>query len=413
MFLITAQFRQSRSTCDAESGGAIFYRIIGQPDENGRRSDRNVNSGIHAVDSNVLKTERATILSQLRLLYCVIERRHDSKESFSIDDIVEDFRKALSNDESMSDTIAKSRTDFPFRSDIVSVGREFKGDFNFVFPKQTDISAGNIYGYIFNLSQSLKNEGRISHAKNVRSVLANLKLFGEENDIFFYEIDKDFVKRYAEWLKQIDISEPTQSFYLRNFRMILNRAHNDGLIESISGWFQDVNTSVQAPVKKTDEKLNRELLLKIENLDLSGNKNDALVRDMFMFGFYCGGMELIDIANLEYSNIKDGVLTYRRRLKGLEKKVVLGEQAKTIIERYKGDSNKYLFPLLSRPEYALFASVRNYVCQSLKVIGKAVNYPRLSFNMNIAAYNNMLSQVNIPELLLAGMATITNEVKTL
>lgn len=409
MFLITAQFRQSRSKRDAESGGAIVYRIIGQPDENGRRPDRNINSGIHAVDSSVLETERATILSQLRLLYCVIERRHDSKRPFSIDDIVEDFRKALSGDESMSETIAKSRTDFPFRSDIVSVGREFKGDFEFVFPKQTDISAGNIYGYIFNLSQSLKNEKRVSQAKNFLSLLANLKLFAEGKDIYFYEINQEFINRYADWLKQIGISDSTQSFYLRNLRTVLNKAYENGLIGSTSGWFQKVNTSIEHSPKLTDGKLNRDLILKIENLDLSGNKNDALVRDMFMFGFYCGGMELIDIANFEYSNIKNGVLTYRRRLKGIEKKVVLGEQAKTIIERYKGESN-YLFPLLSKSEHALFASVRNYVCQSLKVIGKAVNYPRLSFNMNIAAYNNMLSRINIPELLLAGRATTTNEV---
>ena len=81
--------------------------------------------------------------------------------------------------------------------------------------------------------------------------------------MFFYEIDNDFVKRYADWLKQINISAPSQSFYLRNFRMILNRAHKDGLIGPISGWFQEVNTSVMSPAKKTDEKLNRELLLKI------------------------------------------------------------------------------------------------------------------------------------------------------
>lgn len=400
MFLITAYFRKSQSKHDTEKGGVVFYRITGQADDEGKRSYRDATSDIHGSDSSVHMTERATILSHLRMLYCAIESHEDSKQPYTIDDVIDDFRKALAGDESMGYIIAKSRTNFPLRSDFVTLGREFKGDFKFVFPTQTESGFGNVYGYIFNLSQSLKNEGRISYAKNVRSVLANLKLFGEGKDIFFYEIDEDFVKRYAEWLKQIDISEPTQSFYLRNFRMILNRAHKDGLIGSIYRWFQDVNTSVVSPVKRTDEKLNRELLLKIENLDLSDNKNDALVRDMFMFGFYCGGMELIDLANLEYSNVKEDVLIYRRRLKGLERKVMLGEQALKIIERYKGESNKYLFPLLSKSESALFASVRNYVCQSLKNIGRAVNYPRLSFNMNIAAYHFIMSEVNIPELLL-------------
>lgn len=89
--------------------------------------------------------------------------------------------------------IAKSKTDFPLRSELVSLGREFKDNFKFVFPPQIGAGYGNVYGHIFNLSQSLKNEDRINHAKNVRSLLANIKLFGEGMDIFFYEIDKDFV----------------------------------------------------------------------------------------------------------------------------------------------------------------------------------------------------------------------------
>lgn len=122
MFSITAQFRPSRSKRDTGKEGVVFYRIIGQAEENGRRLECNVNSGIYATDSSVLETERATILSQLRLLYCVIERREDSKEPFNIDDVVDDFRKALSRDASMGEVIAKSQINIPFRNDIVSVG---------------------------------------------------------------------------------------------------------------------------------------------------------------------------------------------------------------------------------------------------------------------------------------------------
>lgn len=400
MFLITAQFRPSRSKRDAEKMGVVYYRITRQDKVNGKRTDCSINSDIYAADSSVLDTERRAILSQLRLLYCVIERREDSKVPFATADIVNDFRKALSGDNSMSILIAKSRTDFPIRSDIVSVGREFKSDFKFVFPTQKDISIVNIYNYIFNLSQSLKNDNRTSQAKNFNSLLANIKLFAEGRDIFFYEINQEFIHRYAYWLKLIGITDSTQSFYLRNLRNVLNKAHADGLIGSTLGWFNDVNTSIGHLAKKPDKILDRELLLKIENLDLTGNKYAALVRDIFMFGFYCGGMELIDIANLEYSNFKNGMLVYRRRLKGVEKNVHLGEQAIKILERYKGMSDKYLFPLLTISTNASFISIRTYVCHLLKDIGKVIDYPKLSFNMNITAYNRMLADANIPEMLL-------------
>lgn len=400
MYLITAQFRPARSKRNTKKNGVVFYQLAGQTDENGKRPYRSINSDIHAADSSVLKTEQAAILSQLRLLYCVIERRENSGQPFTIDDVIEDFRKALTGDESMSHIIAKSRTDFPLRSDIVSVGREFRNAFDYVRTEQRDTVPGNIYDYIFSLSQTLKSENRLNQAKNFISLLSNLKLFVGGREIRFDEIDKDYVMRYANWLKTIGISDSTQSFYLRSFRAILNKAHDDCLIESTAGWFHEVNTSVVHPAKTSDRKLDRDLILKIEHLDLADNKPATLVRDMFMFGFYCGGMELIDIANLEYANVQNGVLIYNRRLKGLERKVVLGEQAKQIIKRYHGKSDKYLFPLLTSSENALFVTIRNNVGQSLKIIGKSVNYPRLSFSMNITAYHSMLSQVNIPELLL-------------
>lgn len=400
MFLITAQFRPSRSIYNAEKDGVVFYRITGEVAGNGKRPARNVNSDIHAVDSSVFRTERAAILSQLRLLYCVIERREDSGQPFTIDDVADDFRKALAGDESMSAAIAKSRTEFPLRNEIVSVGREFKDDFNYVLTKQSDTDPDNIYDYIFNLSQSLKNEKRLSQARHFLSLLANLKLFAEGKELYFHEVDKKYVRRYADWLKQTGVTDSTQSFYLRSFRTILNKAHDDGLLESTAGWFHEVNTSVVNSHKTPDEELDRELILKIESLDLTDNRNAALVRDMFMFGFYCGGMELIDIANLEYTNIQNGVLKYNRRLKGLERTVILGEQAKQIIKRYHGKSDKYLFPRLTSSENVQFVTIRNNVGQSLKIIGQAINYPRLSFSMNITAYQSMLSKVNIPELLL-------------
>lgn len=400
MFLITAQFRPARSKRNAKKNGVLFYQLAGQTDENGKRPYRSVNSDIHAADSSVFKTERAAILSQLRLLYCVIERRENSGQPFTIDDVTEDFRKALTGDESMSHIIAKSRTDFPLRSDIVSVGREFRNAFDYVRTEQRDTVPGNIYDYIFSLSQTLKSENRLNQAKNFISLLSNLKLFAGGRETRFDEIDKDYVLRYANWLKAIGISDSTQSFYLRSFRAILNKAHDDGLIESTSGWFNEVNTSVVNPHKTPDGELDRELILKIESLDLTDNRHAALVRDLFMFGFYCGGMELIDIANLEYANVQNGLLTYNRRLKGLKRTVVLGEQAKQIIKRYHGQSDKYLFPLLTSSENALFVTIRNNVGQSVKIIGKAVNYPRLNFSMNISAYHSILSKVNIPELLL-------------
>ena len=132
MFSITAQFRPTRSKRDSEKPGVVFFRITGQPDIKGRRDSRVVHFTIPAVGPDVLQKERASILSQLRLLYCIIERRENTKEPFNIDDVADDFRKALSGDVSMREAIAKSQVDFPFRSDLFSLvesSREISSSF--------------------------------------------------------------------------------------------------------------------------------------------------------------------------------------------------------------------------------------------------------------------------------------------
>lgn len=399
MFLISVCFRPSRSKENSNKPGIVFYRIasygLHEP-----RIERSVNSDIRGTDESILQIERERIISQIRLLYCIIEKRESSGSPFSIDDVIKDFREALLGAESMTDVIAKSLTDFPFQQDLVSICRNFKKHFKFKFIRRNEVNKENIFEYILNLSQALKNEKRNSLAKNYLSLLSSLRTFVNEKDIDFKEIDRGFILRYAEWLKQTGVSESTQSFYLRNFRAILNKANGDELIGDISGWFDEVNTRIHFNPTVSKGKLDRNILLRIENLDLSSNERLSLIRDMFMFGFYCGGMELVDVAHLTEENIKNGVLSFHRRLKGHIKEISLGSSALNILNKYACEPGVYLFPLLDRFHGILFSTAQNYVAKNMKEIGQIIGFPELTFGMNILAFNSLISSVNISELLL-------------
>lgn len=347
-----------------------------------------------------MQTERERIISQIRLLYCVIERREEQGKPFTIDDVVNDFREALLGDRTMDTVTAKSRTDFPLRRDIISIGREFKGAFQYVFPTPAKEDGEDLSAYILALTQSLRNARRNSQAHSFASLLSSLRDFVKTDEIKFSDINAGFVRDYAGWLKQTGITESTQSFYLRTLRTILNKAQKDGLVEVSPEWFMEVNTRIYKPSDSRGTKLSRDVLLKIENLDLPSNGPLALVRDMFMFGFYCEGMELVDIANLTTENIKDGLMIYRRRQKGVKKVVVLGSEAKKIIKRYVSPGQHYIFPLLGTAGHIMFSSVSNYVRQYLKNIGEKVGFPQLTFSMNISAYKSLMSSVSLSELLL-------------
>lgn len=401
MFLINVQFRPARSKNNISKPGVVFYKITGRPSfGDGERLERNVNSDIHGIDKGVIKTERDKVLSQIRLLYCIIEKRELSGVDFSADNVTEDFRKALAGDDSMVDVIAKSKTNFPFRRGIVNINRRFQESFEMIYTLCETSNEDSMTEYITNLSLNLKNENRISQSRNFLSLLSNLLAYVHEEDVYFSRIDCDFIREYAEWLKRTGVAESTQSFYLRTFRAVLNKAQADGLIYAPAEWFADVNTKIYPSANNTDTNLSRELLLKIRDLNLTDDEPMAMVRDLFMFGYYCGGMELVDIVNLNTDNLSDNVLKYRRRLKGKETSVVLGEQAQAILSRYKTDHVPHLFPILDKSGGITFSRVRQIVGYGMKVIGKLVGHPDLTFSMNIKAYKSILSGISISEFLL-------------
>lgn len=401
MFSISARFRPSRSKTKSERPGVVFYRISGQPSlTDCPKIERDVNSDIRGIDDNVLQSEKDRIMSHIRLLYMIVERREQSGGTFTTDDVVEDFRSALSGSSSMADIMALARSEFPIRNDLVSVGREFKGDFKPVYSRPDITDKDSVVEYIPTLARTLKDEKRNSQSRNFLSLLSNLRLFAKDDDLSFSHIDAGFIQRYAGWLKQTGISESTQSFYLRTLRTVLNKAQKDGLTDVSPDWFADVNTKIYHSGLMPDRAFSRELLLKVRDVDLSSNESVALVRDMFMFGYYCGGMELVDVVNLTSDNLQGKTLRYCRRLKGKEIAVVLGAQARAILERYKTSGSRHLFPLLEQSGGIQFSSLRNNVGQHMKALGKFVGYTQLSFSMNIKAYKSIASQESISELLL-------------
>ena len=128
-------------------------------------------------------------------------------------------------------------------------------------------------------------------------------------------------------------------------------------------------------------------------MNLSCDKSLELARDAFMFGFYAQGMEFIDVANLRTDNLKDNVLTYRRRLKGKVRNVVLGNRALAIISK---------FPILQRKRSYAYSTVKVEIAASLKKIGQMLNLLHsLTFSMNIYSWQSIIRKTNITELFIS------------
>ena len=181
----------------------------------------------------------------------------------------------------------------------------------------------------------------------------------------------------------------------------MKAAKEDGLVDYEDNLFLGLNTKILFEKEvHYNSNINKNVILRIEKLKLEMDSDMALARDMFMFAFYCRGMELVDVVNLTKNDIRDGKLTYNRRSKGLHRTVPLDHNALAIIERYKNCSSTYLFPIKEDNKGLSTHAINRKVWMSLSAIGTEVGYDGLSFSKNIEAWENLISQVNVADLLL-------------
>jgi integrase len=84
---------------------------------------------------------------------------------------------------------------------------------------------------------------------------------------------------------------------------------------------------------------------KILAVELDPNdKNLNFARDLFVFSYFCGGINFVDMAYLTRENIVDEQITYKRKKTGVKVTIPLTTETSQIINRYdKGQG--YIFPI--------------------------------------------------------------------
>ncbi|MCM1138921.1 MAG: site-specific integrase, partial [Muribaculum sp.] len=286
----------------------------------------------------------------MKCLYGVILRLEESGNTYNIDDIVRAFRTDFESGIMDSDI-----TDFWIDKSLASVGKPFK---EWLDSARTDkeryydgnkLTVYNLPGYVESLLRSSVLSSRTGTVNNYRSTKSALSMYisvlmgSQSNDI-----NAKFIDGFYSWLKGQKISESTISFYMRMLRAILNRAKEQGIIDMSENWFSGRITA-SGPNEDTakHKALTKDEINLIANLDIEPNTLMDLSRDLFMFSFYCRGMELFDILNLTADNLQGNLLVYRKRLTGKEQIIKIDPQAQRIIDKYQSSANGYLFSTIT------------------------------------------------------------------
>jgi len=222
----------------------------------------------------------------------------------------------------------------------------------FIKKKESKTDEKNIYSYFENVIEQLTAEGRIGSANAYKGAYNSLKSFKPNHS--FLQVNVSFLKEYEAKMKRRGRSVSTIGIYLRHLRAIYNIAIEEGRIDQKSYPFGKNKFQIKAP-RNIKKALTIEQIKSIIEYKVEVGTTQEFARDMWLFSYFCSGMNIKDIVNLKFQNIDGETVLYDRAKTSNTiqnpKPIVINLLPQTIeiIERWcnkKRNENNYIFPIL-------------------------------------------------------------------
>ena len=202
---------------------------------------------------------------------------------------------------------------------------------------------GGFMCFARSLTTELKRTGRERTAERYTTVLNSFRRFlAERGDTPLNRIESALMVEYESHLKAEGICPNSSSFYMRGLRAVYNRAVEKGLTVQRNP-FRHVYTGIDKTVKRA---IPLKAVRQIRDQDLRLEPTMDWARDLFMFSFYTRGMSFIDMAYLKKSDLKNGVLSYRRQKTGQRLFIKWEKPMQEIVSRYDTSGTPYLLPVI-------------------------------------------------------------------
>ncbi len=188
----------------------------------------------------------------------------------------------------------------------------------------------SFFSFMEEVIVQLKRLNRERTAETYTATLSSFLHFQNKKDVLLEEVTSDLMQEYEAYLKARGIAMNTISFYMRILRAVYNRAVEKGIVEQRNP-FRHVYTGIDKTVKRA---LALKEIRKIKELDLTFYPALDFARDMFLFSFYTRGMSFVDMAYLRKTDLKNGVLIYRRRKTGQQLSIKWEKCMQEIVDKY-------------------------------------------------------------------------------
>lgn len=230
------------------------------------------------------------------------------------------------------------------------------------------------------LTRRLHEVGKVRTAERYTVTLNSFSRFRNQCELTWEEVNSGLMLEYEAYLLGNGVCPNTSSFYLRNLRAIYNRAVEEELTAQRNP-FRHVYTGVDKTVKRA---VPVPVIRRLRDLDLSQHPDLDRARDLFLFSFYTRGMSFIDMAFLRKKDLRNGVLSYRRKKTGQLLLIKWETPMQRILDKYDTAASPFLLPILRRPgndERRQYINASHLMNKKLKKIGEM-----LGLNIPLTTY---------------------------
>ena len=261
-----------------------------------------------------------------------------------------------------------------------------------IHEQKEEIRAVTVDEFYTQLIQELKEKGQIGTSYAYLNSYDTLKNFNKKKKLnyTFSHIDVAFCKKFEDWMRRKGNKDTTISYQFRTLRAAFNRAIAAKVVSKTKNPFSEFKLS-HLNTKTMKRALSKADIMKIMDADCSKQTEQRqLAHDIFCFSYLCGGISLVDIANLTPLNIIDGRLIYQRQKTHGSINLLLSDKAMQIIakyHRYQRFAN-YFFPILHCRRHITPMQKHNRVrkmCRDINLELKALA-EELGITANITTY---------------------------
>lgn len=244
-----------------------------------------------------------------------------------------------------------------------------------------------------NYIKELIEDGRGNYAKLIER---NSRYFKEytRGEFLLAEITTQIISNYARFLKNTKkVSDTTVGMMMSRTRTIINRAKKELLVKYDVDPFAFYSIK-EAPIREID--ITIENITKIKNYN-PDRKRLVVARDLFMLSFYLGGMNLIDILDVNFKN-KDYIEYVRTKSRNTaqgDKRIIIPivDEAKEIINRWKNKNGKLDFGY----KYS-YSNFNRYLSRSIEIMSEELNInQKVVFYSARKTFAQFSSDLGIPD----------------